>query len=135
MLAAAMKTTQALAPLLDDEPMSPRQILFSFEGRVPRRIWWLYGFLAMLVAGAFINALLMIAGFDPGAAESVVNVLLLWPIVAVSVKRWHDRDKSAWWVLVMLLPVIGWLWTMIENGFLRGTEGDNTYGPDLTDKF
>ena len=60
----------------------------------------------------------------------VVNLLLIWPALAVSVKRWHDRDKSGWWVLLNLLPVIGWLWALVDNGFLRGTDGPNRYGPD-----
>ncbi|MDH5331954.1 MAG: DUF805 domain-containing protein, partial [Aquincola sp.] len=56
------------------------------------------------------------------------NVLLLWPALALSVKRWHDRDKSGWWVLVALIPFIGWLWMLIENGVRRGTVGPNRYG-------
>jgi len=46
------------------------------------------------------------------------------------VKRYHDRDKSGWWVLIIFLPVIGALWYLIECGFLRGTDGNNAYGPD-----
>ena len=48
----------------------------------------------------------------------------------VSVKRWHDRDRSGWWVLLNLLPVIGWLWALVDNGFVRGTRGPNRYGAD-----
>jgi hypothetical protein len=50
-----------------------------------------------------------------------------YPII---VKRWHDRDKSGWWVLIGLIPVIGGLWMIIECGFLKGTEGSNRFGPD-----
>jgi uncharacterized membrane protein YhaH (DUF805 family) len=54
----------------------------------------------------------------------------LWIVLVVSVKRWHDRNKSGRWVLVNLVPVIGWLWQLIECGFLRGTVGPNRFGQD-----
>ena len=50
--------------------------------------------------------------------------------VAIGVKRLHDRNKTGWWMLIILLPVIGGLWYLIECGFLKGTTGPNTYGPD-----
>jgi uncharacterized membrane protein YhaH (DUF805 family) len=54
----------------------------------------------------------------------------LWIGLVLSVKRWHDRNKSGWWVLVNLVPVVGWLWQLIECGFLRGTTGPNRFGQD-----
>jgi uncharacterized membrane protein YhaH (DUF805 family) len=63
-------------------------------------------------------------------AEHIVNLLLLWPAVATAAKRWHDRDKSAAWVLIVLIPVVGWIWALIENGLLRGTAGPNRFGED-----
>ena len=115
--------------LAGPEPPGPQQIFFSFEGRVGRKTWWLYGVLAILGLSVLGMALLRIAGVSQRSAEFVVNALLLWPALAVSVKRWHDRDKSAWWVLVSLVPLIGWVWVLIENGLLRGTPADNRYGP------
>ena len=34
-------------------------------------------------------------------------IAALWMKLAVLVKRWHDRDKSGWWVLITFIPVIG----------------------------
>jgi uncharacterized membrane protein YhaH (DUF805 family) len=45
-------------------------------------------------------------------------------------KRWHDRDKSAWWILIGLIPFIGWIWVLVEVGFLKGTDGPNRFGED-----
>jgi uncharacterized membrane protein YhaH (DUF805 family) len=111
------------------EPLGPVEILFSFRGRVGRRTWWLWGVLALIGGGLIGLALLRIAGVPALPAERIVNLALLWPALAVSVKRWHDRDKSAWWLLVNLVPVIGQLWAIVENGFLAGTPGPNRYGP------
>jgi len=54
------------------------------------------------------------------------GLVLAWTHLAVFVKRWHDCDKSGWWILVNLIPVIGWLWTLIECGFFEGTVGPST---------
>jgi uncharacterized membrane protein YhaH (DUF805 family) len=50
--------------------------------------------------------------------------------IIVQVKRWHDRDKSGWWVLINFIPLVGPLWTLIECGFIKGTTGENRFGPD-----
>lgn len=115
------------------EAMPPARMFFSFHGRISRRQYWLWGVLALLGFALLAFALLGIARVKPHKAELIVNLLLLWPALAVSVKRWHDRNKSGWWVLVNLVPVVGWLWALVENGFLRGTDGPNRYGDDPLD--
>jgi uncharacterized membrane protein YhaH (DUF805 family) len=117
------------AMLIDDEARSPRHLLLSFNGRIGRRTWWLWGVGAMLGLGLYLTVLLRVAGVSARASEIAVNLLLVWPAVAIGAKRWHDRGKSAWWVLVALVPLVGWLWTLVENGCLRGEPGDNRYGP------
>ncbi len=121
----------ALNPFAD--PMPPSRLYFSLHGRVSRRQFWLHGVLALIGMAVLGHLLLDIARVPPHTAERVVNLLLLWPALAVSVKRWHDRDKSGWWVLLNLLPVIGWLWALIDNGLLPGTPGPNRFGADPAD--
>jgi uncharacterized membrane protein YhaH (DUF805 family) len=60
----------------------------------------------------------------------IVFVIVLWITISIGVRRFHDRNKSGWWVLIALVPVIGGLWYLIECGFLKGTTGPNNYGPD-----
>ncbi|HEY1394251.1 MAG TPA: DUF805 domain-containing protein [Methylibium sp.] len=120
------------APNRFDEPLSPAQILFSFQGRIPRKIFWLYGVLGSLLFALFLGLVLGIAGFEDYTIDAIINLLLIWPGLAIMVKRWHDRDKSGWWVLINLIPVIGFVWTLVEGGFLRGSNGPNRYGEDLT---
>ena len=105
-------------------------MLLDPRGRTARRAWWLYGVALPIGIAFFLHALLGIARVRPDTAENAVNLLVLWPTVAVSAKRWHDRDQSAWWVLVVLVPVVGWLWALWCNGVLRGTAGPNRFGPD-----
>jgi uncharacterized membrane protein YhaH (DUF805 family) len=117
------------------EPLSPLQIFFGLRGRIPRRIFWLYGIVVPILLGAYLHALLGIAGVRAHTLEGLLNAVLLWSALAVSAKRWHDRDKSGWWALLQFVPVIGTLWTLVENGLLRGTHGPNRFGADVTGAF
>ena len=112
-------------------PISAAQILFSFEGRVSRQVFWLYGVLGLTGTLLLIGALLGMLGVPPEhMAHKLVPLLLLWPSLAIAVKRWHDQNRSAWWILIGLIPFVGWLIALIMNGFIPGTPGPNRYGQD-----
>ena len=111
------------------DPLPPFWLYFSFQGRISRATFWRHGVLWLLMMTLLFNGLLGIVGLTAEEADGLTNLLLLWPALAISVKRWHDRNRSAWWVLVNLIPLIGWLWVLIENGALRGTPGPNDHGP------
>ncbi len=114
---------------LDAEDGGLWRMLSSPRGRIGRATWWLYGVALPIGAGLLMHALLGIARIKAELAEHLVNLLLLWPTLAVSIKRWHDRDRSGWWVLVALVPFVGWLVALVVNGLLPGTPGANRYGP------
>jgi uncharacterized membrane protein YhaH (DUF805 family) len=56
-------------------------------------------------------------------------VVMFWIGLALQIKRWHDRDKGAVWVLINLIPFIGGIWALVECGFMDGTMGPNRFGP------
>ena len=68
-----------------------------------------------------------------GLFSGIFALLALIPSVIVYIKRFHDRDKSGWWVLIGLIPIIGPIWLLVECGFLKGTPGPNRFGPPVTD--
>ena len=106
-----------------------KRYLFSFEGRVTRLEYWMY--YVPLIIGIII-VIIFAAVFGEEAAaiiSSLLGLVLIWSVIAIQVKRWHDRDKSGWWILINFIPIIGF-WALIENGFLRGTEGKNRFGED-----
>ncbi len=117
------------------EPQSMMQLLFSFQGRIPRRLYWgvSVGMGAVLVLVMFA-AMLIFDEESPalGVIMVVLYIPLLWVSFALQAKRWHDRDKSAWWILIGFVPLIGAIWAFVEAGCLRGTEGDNRFGADPT---
>jgi len=118
--------------------MDFQQFYLSAQGRVNRKQWWLYLILPVFV----VSLILSIAdgAFGTVDTESGLGVLtgiwtliILIPSILVHIKRFHDRDKSGWWVLIGLIPIIGGIWLLIELGFLKGTEGPNRFGPPVTD--
>ena len=120
-----------------------QSLLFSFQGRINRAKFWLVA-LAIFIVEAILFAMLgsnVAMANDPqealarmGPVASIVlllfGILVTWISIAVGIKRFHDRNKSGVWVLIIFVPVIGGLWYLIECGFLKGTTGPNNYGPD-----
>jgi uncharacterized membrane protein YhaH (DUF805 family) len=105
--------------------------LVTTNGRVPRStFWWFH--VGLLVLFLFIGLL----SESKAIPESLTSILafLMFPVlimrIIVEIKRWHDRDKSGWWFLIGFIPVLGWLWILIECGFLPGTKGKNRFGAD-----
>ena len=110
--------------------MDYKKLLFSFEGRINRKPYWMFILAVIAVAFVLVGVSLVI-GENAGMILLVLfQILILWSALAVQAKRWHDRDKSAWWLLMNLIPVIGPIWVFVEAGCLRGTEGQNRFGPD-----
>ena len=72
--------------------------------------------------------------FDPDSLKVshylITLLVLAWIELAVSAKRWHDRNKSAVWILFSFIPIIGQIWALVELGFIKGTKGHNRFGPD-----
>ena len=109
--------------------MSFTELLFSFNGRINRAKYWLM--VLILSITPFIVLLLSAIIGEVGVVLYILYTFIaIWPGLAISAKRWHDRDKSAWWILIGLIPIIGGIWTLVELGFLKGTDGANRYGPD-----
>ena len=126
-----------------------KDLLFSFTGRANRAKFWLVlivtdivGMILFGIIGAIGGGSMMpdasgnmsmgggTMGFVTAILALIVLIAMVWIGLAVAVKRYHDRNKSGWWVLICLVPVIGGLWYVIECGFLKGTAGANTYGAD-----
>jgi len=118
-------------PRFCSESMTVTRALFSFEGRLCRSDYWLKGFLPLLPIGIFNNVLAYGVAEDWARALSMLIALLsLWPGLALIVKRLHDRDKSGWFALIMLIPIVGSIILVVGVWFMKGTDGPNRFGPD-----
>lgn len=109
--------------------MLDRDFFFSFEGRAPRSEYWL--FVGISIAYAFLVGIAVVStvGFPrpPDNAVSfrlipaVLTLPLLWPSLAVSVRRLHDRNKGRSWGWLFVGIPAAWTWMDI----LRATAGTN----------
>src|SRR5436190_20445817 len=127
--------------------MDFKHLFLSFDGRVRRLHFWI-GVIILWVIESVVNgifagglfaaaasgdrAALMAAVGTAAPILCVVALVMLWPTLAIWVKRCHDRNKSGWWLVLMWLAsltIIGVLWPLIELGFMDGTPGPNRFGP------
>lgn len=112
--------------------VKPIKKWFVFRGRASRKEYWIFTCTNVLI----VIALLFIeAGFDlfPNSQIFVVSNLFLFvitaPSLAVSVRRFHDTNHSAWWLLMGLVPFVGGILQLITLAS-ASDQGPNQYGPN-----
>ncbi len=128
----------------------------DFSGRSRRMEYWMFILFNFIVTSilsgiAFSSADPSLLNYDPvsfftevfssfgGILLTLYSLIILVPIIALNVRRLHDRDMVGWWYLGMIIcsaiPIlnfvtsIGYLVLMI----LPGTQGPNRFGPDPLD--
>ncbi len=103
-----------------------------FEGRARRKEYWffvLFYFLISLVLDLIEVALGLYVVGGMGILSLILSLILLLPSLAVGARRLHDIDKSAWWLLIALIPLIGVI-VLLVFFCLKGTDGPNRFGED-----
>jgi uncharacterized membrane protein YhaH (DUF805 family) len=91
----------------------------TFDGRASRPEYWWFVLAVVVVTG--------IVSFVSEFLAGLVYLALLLPILAAAARRLHDIGKSAWLLLIGLIPLIGGL-ILLYFHVLRGNEGSNEYG-------
>ena len=106
-----------------------------FSGRARRKEYWMFFLFNVIVTFVIIFSLGVIegiAGSNPEGGGGVLSLLyvlaVILPNFAVAVRRLHDTGKSAWWLLIGIVPLMGIviLFFMVQDG----QAGDNQYGPN-----
>jgi uncharacterized membrane protein YhaH (DUF805 family) len=101
----------------------------NFSGRAPRSEYWYWTLFSILVSIA--SALIDVALFpslNASPINTIVELALLLPGLAVSVRRLHDLDRTGWWLL-LILTGIGAI-VLLVWFCMRGTVAPNRFGPD-----
>ena len=97
---------------------------FNVNGRARRTEYWMY---LLVYVGIVIVAGVLDALLNSQLISGLVALAHLIPTITVGVRRLHDIGRSGWWLLVALIPLIGWLialyWAVKE-----GDAHDNAYG-------
>ncbi|MEX9251652.1 DUF805 domain-containing protein [Pseudenterobacter timonensis] len=104
----------------------------GFRGRARRKEYWMF-FLVNIILTFVLTVLDKLLGWERTGGEGVLTtiygLLVLLPTWAVQFRRLHDTDRSAWWLLLTLIPIIGWL-ILLAFYCQKGNEGENRFGPD-----
>lgn len=106
-------------------PSDAKWFYSSFEGRISRQSYWIQFFAPVIAFGVLVALIDTVQG--GGFWMIGFSIFLLWPALAVSAKRFHDCDFSAWWLLINLIPG-GTFVAFVINGFFIGTPGPNRFG-------
>lgn len=116
----------------------------TFSGRAARsEYWWFFLFSTIVsIVIAVIETRLGLgqgtfgtvdggfsANYDGGILSGIWALGNFLPSLAVGVRRLHDTDRSGWWLLILLVPLIGWI-VLLVFFCSRGTSGPNRFGRD-----
>ena len=104
-----------------------------FSGRSRRKEYWYY-VLFVAIISIVLNIIDGLLGtYDRSAGvgllSTIFSLAVLIPSIAVSVRRLHDIDRTGWWVLISLVPIIGWIVLLVFH-VQDSTPGSNRYGPN-----
>ena len=103
----------------------PLKRYLDFSGRSPRIEYWMFQLFYIL------SLIVLVLVFPEDTAVILASIFLIGtflPMLAVSIRRFHDQDRSGWFILLSFIPVVGGI-ILIVFMCLPGTPGNNTYGP------
>ena len=106
--------------------LRPLKRYAEFSGRSSRAEFWWF-FLASFIIGIVFNILIAVASIF-WVLYVIYALALLIPNIAVGIRRLHDTDKSGWWLLIGLIPLVGII-VLIVLFATDGQPGPNQYGP------
>jgi uncharacterized membrane protein YhaH (DUF805 family) len=122
-----------------DWMLMPLKRYADFTGRSRRKEFWMFTLLNFIVTIVLYGLIIMGMDFQTGQMGALsmlggglllsYGLAVLVPSIAVHVRRFHDQDKSGWFVLLMFIPGIGGL-IVIVFMCLEGTRGPNRFGED-----
>ena len=125
---AALRLASALARV--------PQLLFGFEGRIGRLVFWAVQIPVLILFwlyGQHVDPLLArwfpYSVFEGLTFAIVLAAPLIWVQCAIVIKRCHDRGKSGFWALLLFIPVIGFLWLLVDCGLLPGAKESDPMAP------
>lgn len=104
----------------------------DFNGRSTRREYWMYVLVFILIDIALMIVDRMLgwhASGGTGLLSGLFGLALLIPSLAVGARRLHDTGRTGWWLLISLIPLIGFIVLIVF--FVQDSQpGTNAYGPN-----
>ena len=111
----------------------------TFSGRASRSEYWWFALFNVAIAtviglvegggSGHMGGGGMMYSYNAGIIGTLWSLGNLLPGLALAVRRLHDKDRSGWWLLIWIIPLIGWI-VLLYWYVTKGTEGSNRFGPD-----
>lgn len=105
-----------------------------WTGRSGRQEYWHYAgiYLLVTVVVAMLDAIvgrpMAARGSSVGPLQGLFTLAVLVPTLGVCIRRLHDTNRSGWWLLIGMVPVLGMLVLLVFSA-LAGDRGSNRFGP------
>ncbi len=105
----------------------------EFSGRSRRKEYWYFVLFNIIVSFIFIAIDFAVGTFNAEAGYGVFNTIyslaVLLPSIGVAIRRLHDIGRSGWWLLIGLIPFIGFIVLIVF--FVKDSQPrENQYGPN-----
>jgi uncharacterized membrane protein YhaH (DUF805 family) len=102
----------------------------GFSGRARRSEYW-YFFLFIVLVDIVASVLDSVLGTmsdstNVGVIGTITSLALLLPSIAVAIRRLHDTSRTGWWILIGLIPIVGWIILIVF--YVQDSHPDNKYG-------
>ncbi|WP_077324711.1 DUF805 domain-containing protein [Virgibacillus siamensis] len=104
----------------------------TFDGRARRMEYWMFVLINAIIA-TILSILEFLLGI-PTVLTTLYSLFIFLPSLAVNVRRLHDTGKSGWWILISLVPVVGWIILFVFM-VLDSEFGRNKWGPNPKTSF
>lgn len=105
----------------------------TFTGRATRQQYWMFTLIYILFYIATIILDVALGLFDEetgyGLFSMVYTIGLLLPYLALLARRLHDIGRSAWWILLIVIPLIGPIVILIFT-VIGSQQEENKWGPN-----
>ena len=106
----------------------------TFSGRANRSEYWFFVLFNLIITIVLVSIDMAIGTYSEtygtGLIQGIYGLGVLLPSIAVAVRRLHDSGKSAWWLLILLVPLIGVIVFLIFL-LLPGKAEANQYGKPI----
>lgn len=99
--------------------------IFVYQGRASRSAYWWFVLFNVIVN--IVTDFIERAGAAGVAIGAIISIGMFLTALSLAARRLHDTDRSAFWLFLILLPIIGWIWLLVYY-CQAGTPGPNKHG-------
>jgi len=111
------------------------QNYINFSGRANRKEYWYAILLQLLIVIILQVAAALAQNLNVPLLQLLISVIILifslaslCPTFAIAFRRLHDTGRSAWWMLILFVPIVGVV-VLLVFLLLEGEPGENRFGP------